>query len=113
VRRFKRWWKRSLTQLYRRAGVPLPRTLRHFSVEEINRKAGEIYRPRPYPGQVVLFRREMETPDPSLGWGQLAAGVEIKSLPGNITHLELLDEGIQVQVLAESLQKAVDAARTP
>jgi thioesterase domain-containing protein len=66
-------------------------------IQAINHKASARYRPRPYPGRLVLFRAE-RTPhwvgyrfeDPFLGWGSLATqGIEVHTVPGD--HWTLLD----------------------
>jgi thioesterase domain-containing protein/acyl carrier protein len=67
------------------AEIDLPQA-RHF-VELIrsNRRATQNYRPRLYPGQVILFRAR-EAPrgrDPTLGWSEWAGGgVKVYVVPG-------------------------------
>ncbi|MCP4655733.1 MAG: AMP-binding protein, partial [bacterium] len=69
-------------------------------------RAMRRYRPRPYPGKIVLFRPQARTAadsgDPTLGWSELAHdGVELCSVPGD--HFTMLREP-HVQVLAERLR---------
>ncbi len=65
-------------------------------IGKLNARAAAIYRPRPYPGSVVLFRATERAIhnifykiDPSSGWGKLTEGrVQVIHLPG--THLSIL-----------------------
>jgi amino acid adenylation domain-containing protein len=76
----------------------------------INHIAWCRYRPRRFPGRLVLFRAE-EIPnwigsrfdDQFMGWGDLAAqGVDVQMVPGN--HLTLLDQA-KVELLARKLNE--------
>jgi thioesterase domain-containing protein/acyl carrier protein/NADP-dependent 3-hydroxy acid dehydrogenase YdfG len=75
------------------------------SIEEINSYAGAVYRPKLYPGKLILFRSEKRSlsdgSDPFLGWGGLAdRGVEVHHIPS--THFNMLQEPA-ISVLAKDL----------
>jgi amino acid adenylation domain-containing protein len=75
---------------YSRDGRSLPRFLHHAT--SINSLAATLYRPRPYPGHLVLFLgADTPTgtgPDPRLGWGELAGGgVDVEGVPGNLVSM--------------------------
>ncbi len=72
------------------------------------------YRPRPYPGPMVLFRAEerdefeSDSGENMMGWGPLAAGpFEVVSVPGD--HLGIL-KAPNVIVLADGLRSALQPA---
>ena len=97
-------------QRHRRPGESLPSTLQ--SVAESCAMAFRQYRPQPYPGRLTLFRAAVrgagEGDDPTLGWGQLAAGgVEIHEVPGS--HVTMIDEP-HVARLAEDLSACLARA---
>jgi len=54
-------------------------------------RASRAYSPQPYPGTVTLFRAKDQPRvgyrDPRLGWGKLAAEVEVQVVPGSHTSL--------------------------
>jgi len=70
---------------------------RLHDLSRVNARAASAYRPKPYPGSVLLFRATDRAAhnlfyksDPNHGWGALAGGgVRVIDLPG--THLRLLD----------------------
>jgi amino acid adenylation domain-containing protein len=69
--------------------------------------AGWVYRPRPYPGRITLFRATgngiRRGPDPFAGWSQVAAGgVEVHEVAGghNTLMREPHVESLSVQLLA-------------
>ena len=83
---------------------------RLFQVYKANHRAVEQYVPRPYAGRVTLLRAAetpVVTPDPTLGWGELAAGVDLLVVPG--THTSMLYEP-EVRELAGRLHACVESA---
>ena len=57
-------------------------------------RALKEYVPKPYPGCLTLFRahqQDLRDIDPTLGWGRIAAKVEIIPIPGN--HADILEAG--------------------
>jgi amino acid adenylation domain-containing protein len=112
-----RFLKRRIWLTVRKAGM--------HSLEEVTRSwaqgaapdeflpaamAAKRYRPQPYPGRVVLFRRGDGLPlggwkDPKRGWGSVAkAGLEACDVPGG--HLTMFHEP-NVRALADSLRAAL------
>ena len=60
------------------------------------RRIISFYRPKPYPGRVVLLRthRSNHPSDPTAGWGKLAPQLEVHELPGD--HVSILAEHLEV-----------------
>jgi amino acid adenylation domain-containing protein len=89
---------RSLRQLvykyYLDRRLPLPDLLRNNYFLIINAKAERKYRPRSYPGSMVVFRDQGPYPDPHLGWGRFVEG-EITSYEIRVSvrdHRALMQE---------------------
>ncbi len=76
-------------------------------------RATRNYILRRYPGRITLFKASQElagtSPDPTLGWGEWAAGVEVHAVPGN--HANMVYEP-QVKVLAEKLTACLTQVRS-
>ena len=102
---------------------PLLRALKRLEVEklpsdlqrviEINKQARISYQPRPYPGQVTLFRVRYHSifyhpPEHDLGWGRFAlGGVEVFTMSGNHTNIM---KDPRVQKIAGRLRKCLEEA---
>jgi thioesterase domain-containing protein len=89
--------------------APVP--LRHQRVIRVHIGAMMRYQPRPYAGTVTVFRTRRQplvcSHDPQLGWGELAARVEVRAVAGS--HHNLLEEPY-VESLARQLREALDLA---
>jgi thioesterase domain-containing protein len=76
-------------------------------------RALRAYRPERYEGRLSLFRVRrlslLRAHDPTMGWGQLASGVELHFLSGS--HHNIL-EAPHVQSLAAQLRARLNAAET-
>ena len=76
-------------------------------------RATRNYVMRRYPGRITLFKASEDlaetSPDPTLGWGEWAAGVEVHTVPGN--HANMVYEP-QVEVLAEKLKTCLTWVRS-
>jgi thioesterase domain-containing protein len=75
--------------------------------------AAREYNPKPYAGQVLLFRSTIQSKgselDPTLGWGNLLdGGFEIREIPGD--HNDMFREPY-VELLATELDRALLEAR--
>ena len=61
---------------------------------KLHLKAEADYKPRPYPGHIILLRTRGQpifcSLDPQLGWGDLAGGVTLRMLPG--AHERIFEE---------------------
>ena len=84
---------------------------RYFQVHTAHMEALRSYRPRPYAGQITLFRATdalvVDSPDAEDSWKQLATGDVIRyTTPGD--HYSMLREP-DVHVLARQL-KSLDTA---
>jgi len=106
---------RASTAVYRlfdALGRPLPQKV--GGLEDINAFAGANYHPKPFPGVVTLFRSTERAPvdgdDPYLGWGGLAASIEVHHVPS--THFDILQEP-GVRVLSEKLRVCLDRDVAP
>jgi thioesterase domain-containing protein len=91
--------------------LEMPQVRQLFDVFRSNGLAVRAYRPAAYSGPLVLFRGSEwvgpPTADPTLGWGELAAGgVELRETPGN--HFTMLKPP-HVQALADALATALAA----
>ncbi len=85
----------------------------YIDVFDANLQASDDYQTQPYPGNLTLFRCQIQPPNqalsPDLGWRDLVAGnVEIYSIAA--PHYELLLEP-HVQSLAEKLKLCIDKAQ--
>ncbi|MDY7092834.1 MAG: amino acid adenylation domain-containing protein [Acidobacteriota bacterium] len=83
---------------------------RYIDVYQKTGFASASYGRHPYGGRVALFSTptDEEPPDPTLGWGELAAGgVDVYSIPGD--HFSLVMEP-HVEEVARTLCRALDEA---
>jgi acyl transferase domain-containing protein/thioesterase domain-containing protein/acyl carrier protein len=76
---------RALLRAFRTVGRPLPRVM--GDIQDANWFAAANYKPKVYRGKLVLVRcSEVSVSDrggPLLGWGELAAGIDVREIPGN------------------------------
>lgn len=103
-------WRAAYTT-FRWSNRPLPNCLRDNL--KVFTRAAKAYRPKPYPGRVVLFKAEEQEgqygPDPTMGWGGLArGGVEIHVAAGD--HTSMFRKP-QVYKLGEQLRARLEAAQ--
>jgi glutamate-1-semialdehyde aminotransferase/thioesterase domain-containing protein/acyl carrier protein len=78
------------------------------AVQALNDYAAEHYNPSPYPGVVTLFKPRFNYkfyPDPNMGWGDLAAELDIVEVAVN-PHSMLLEP--YVKVLATQLKERIE-----
>lgn len=103
-------YKKLIRRFYKSRGKSLPRS--YIQIEDQIGRAGQIYKPEVYPGDVVLFRASKQplgiVSDETLGWRDLVGGkLEITEVPGH--HGSIITEPF-VRVLARELAAAVDKA---
>jgi amino acid adenylation domain-containing protein len=86
------------------------RSTREVSVEQtvldINHAAALSYRPEPYPGMVTIIKPKTNYsffPDPEMGWGELAGGLDIITL--NVAPHAMLEEPAVQQLAAVLSEK--------
>jgi thioesterase domain-containing protein len=106
ARRYYKRWKQHGT-----LREPLPKALAR--VEKASFQAIFDYAPKPYAGELTLFRAGKQPsgiqPDPALGWSKIAeGGLQIHEVPGY--HGAIVYEP-RVPVLAEKLAAALASAR--
>ena len=97
----KRWAERQHLLLQR-----WHRVQRHEFEAPLTRAANATYRPKPYPGHIVLFqltpRPANEQTPPETRWRELAlGGLEVVHLPG--THETLLSHPVAGPLVAASI----------
>ena len=109
-------YTRTLRRVYSLAIALDIRTVPSFmkSTDDITWVAAMNYQPRPWTGQVTLFRAEVQ-PDPrlpmDLGWTPLAqGGLEVYQLPGD--H-DLVFREPNIQVLAAQLRARLEHSDAP
>ncbi len=76
-----------------------------------NGRAMSHYTAAPYAGRATLFRTRGEWnggKDPTLGWGEITQGVEVRWIPGN--HMTLL-RSPHVEVLAKLLRESLETSQ--
>src|SRR5206468_662106 len=93
--------------------IGLDQIRRLLDVFKANLRAMRAAVARPYAGRIALFRAAdrlaADEPDPTLGWGALAAGgVEVQVVAGD--HYTIVREP-HVRALAERLGACLDAVR--
>ena len=116
VRRYARRWQKQLIQ---RANLAEPEdalddtsalTAEARTLIACHMRALRAYRPERYEGRLSLFRVRrlslLRAHDPTMGWGQLAGGVELHFLSGS--HHNIL-EAPHVQALAAQLRARLNA----
>lgn len=86
----------------------------YIHIEDQIWKAGQIYEPKVYGGDMTLFRASNQPlgiyPDPTLGWKDLVENnLEILEVPGH--HGSIVAEPY-VRLLAEKLTECIESART-
>jgi thioesterase domain-containing protein len=81
----------------------VPRELRIHLVEQANQLALAAYRPRHYPGRVVLFKATQTgaAEDPTLGWGGVADGVDVIDVDAR--HDSVVEQPELVERFRESI----------
>ena len=84
------------------------------SVQNVNDRASEVYRPKPYAGRVTVFKPKVNYdfyPDVQMGWGDLVTGeLDVVELPVN-PHAMLVEP--YVRLLADGLKEALEKATQP
>jgi thioesterase domain-containing protein len=95
-------------------GETIPFALRDFHLTQSFGQAASRYRPRPWPGRVILFRAAeiayiYRDAGPFYGWERdVLGGVEIVAVPGNHATLLL---GQNAEILVRSLNEAIARAQ--
>ncbi|MFG2194193.1 SDR family NAD(P)-dependent oxidoreductase [Streptomyces sp. NPDC048639] len=100
------------------AGLDMsPGVMEHQRTSYVDARIGERYRPRPYPGPVVLYRAQEAQvlttaidprylrDDRDLGWAPLCPALQVVPVPGD--HLSLIDPP-HVEVIAQHLTASLD-----
>jgi amino acid adenylation domain-containing protein len=97
-------------KLYRRLGRPLPDRLQNLVYRTENEQASHGYAPQVYPGHITLLQgKDSRHVGPEKGWENLAAGgLEVLPVPGS--HLSMLRDPDNAQVLGQTLQRCIKKA---
>ena len=99
----------AVCEIYSLAKQPIPHFLRHWYIEQQNLKIFLDYMPKPYSGEIILFRCDIEqdgvSKDPLLGWSGIAEGpFKITNIPGR--HESFIEEEEVGLQLASQLKAA-------
>jgi thioesterase domain-containing protein/acyl carrier protein len=104
-------WTHSLRGAYTLALSLGVRTVPDFLKDpgQIMRVAAAMYRPRPWPGEITVFRASIQPdsrmPD-DLGWSTVAmGGVDVREVPGD--HFAVFHEP-NIQILAERVRQRLE-----
>ncbi|MEV4732654.1 SDR family NAD(P)-dependent oxidoreductase [Saccharopolyspora sp. NPDC049426] len=96
--------------------------LHHQYTSYVDARIAERYRPRPYPGRVVLFRSSEPHPlttsldprylrtDDSLGWDEFCSDLRIVRVPGD--HVSMIDPP-HISVIAHHLEGELACSKRP
>jgi amino acid adenylation domain-containing protein len=104
----------AMIAFYRSLKWPLPAELRAEYVRRLNQRMGDLYRPAPYAGPAQVFFAQVQDEgvvrDDTLGWSAHVDGkIDLFEIPGD--HETIFKEP-NVKTLAETVQAAMDAARS-
>jgi acyl transferase domain-containing protein/thioesterase domain-containing protein len=113
IQRVENYGKLAAARVLRATGSELPHNLRYFYVEQANLAALKGYVPRPYDGNVVLFRAlddpDADFSDPTMGWTASVQGrIEVIDAPG--THNSLVHDPVFGELFRTRLREAQQAA---
>ena len=98
---------RQLVKLGRKNGKLESPKLRHFHIIDTYDEAAKVYKPKPYPGPVTVFRAE-KSPGDDMGWRKIVTGpVDVRVVPGD--HYNMIKEP-QVKKLVQELSACIDRA---
>jgi thioesterase domain-containing protein len=85
---------------------PLPEVLGKIYFLDTNDHMTKAYKPKPYPGKMVIFRSAEIYPDPELGWdGLVEGGLETCDIPGKHENRRAIMNEPFVRSTAEQLRK--------
>ncbi|MEJ7738042.1 MAG: amino acid adenylation domain-containing protein [Chitinophagaceae bacterium] len=89
-------------------GRALPEALRRYYIIDAMQVALETYSPRPYPGQLTIFRSPKIYRHPHLGWSSLVEGhLKTHDIPGNHSNRNKIMYEPFVQFLAQELKNCL------
>lgn len=96
-------------RVLRKLGIELPHNLRYFYVEHLNLAALQRFSPKPYDGDIVLFRAlddpDADFSDPTMGWkGSVRGRIEVIDAPG--THNSIVHDAVFGELFRQRLRKA-------
>lgn len=89
--------------------IQLPHAIRYQFVERVNLAALRVYQPRPWDGDILLFRAlddpDFNPQDPTMGWGDTVRGqVIVRDCPG--THNTIMKGPVFGAMLSEAITAA-------
>lgn len=92
--------------------LPMPDAVARFYLWEMNGRMIDTYRPKPYSGNMVIFRSPEIYTDPNLGWSDYVKGsIETCDIAGDHTNRrEIMNEPF-VHLLAEELSGYIGMKR--
>lgn len=116
LRRALAWRVVRLRQIFREAQFryyaalrrPVPDRIRRTFFVIMHMWAEERYRPRRFPGTLVMFRAEGLYREHDMGWRVLGQELEVHEIPGCHQHHRRLMDEPHVQILAEKLKACLE-----
>jgi amino acid adenylation domain-containing protein len=98
--------RRLLCRIYILLRQPLPDNIRNYYFLYINTIAEMKYRPKPYSGDMVVFRSQGPYPDPNLGWSRFVSGaIASHEIQVNTAHHRALMQEPAVLTVIEILKR--------
>jgi pimeloyl-ACP methyl ester carboxylesterase len=100
--------RRSLCRFYVALRLPLPDDIRNYYFLYTNAIAENRYEPKPYDGNMLIFRDQGPYGDANLGWGRFVTGdIESYEVPVTVNdHRALMQEPVAA-ILAQKLEQYV------
>jgi amino acid adenylation domain-containing protein len=108
VIRLIRYFREMLYRYYIVLKKPVPDRIRRRFFVTMHAWAEKRYRPRPFPGTLVMFRAEGLYRENDMGWGALGQELEIHEVPGCHRHHRRLMDEPHVQILAEKVKACLE-----
>lgn len=98
--------RRSLCRVYIALRRPLPDNIRNYYFLYINTIAEQRYQPKPYSGDMLVFRNQGPYPDSNLGWSRFVSGrIESHEIPVSTAHHRALMQEPAVFSVVEILKR--------
>ena len=97
--------RRTLCRLHIALRIPLPDEIRNYYFLYINTIAEHRYRPKPYSGNMLIFRDQGPYKNQTLGWDQFVTGeIECCEVPVTVDHHRALLQEPVVRTVAQKLE---------
>jgi amino acid adenylation domain-containing protein len=106
--------RRMLCRVYITLRLPLPDDIRNYYFLYMNTIAESLYQPKPYSGDILIFRDQGPYRDPNLGWGRFVNGdIESHEVPVSVAHHRALMQEPVVGLLAKKIEDYLAGKSSP